>query len=222
MQRPLWHRRLPRHRFRRCMISASSVFFGGLAAMIALFVAATRPEVSSRVVTNLSWAFVIVFLGLASFQWRSEYRRRTYDPALAIKYSDEFSGSDMNGSRHRAAKQLKSSRDKLTDAELPELDEIFDFFEDLGFYANGDQISAEVAHHTFYYWIQGYCSAAGDYLDAKRKKPGESTRWEHVRILLDLTSEVEAERTKLTRGKNIAGDVLEFLNDEIRSTSREE
>jgi hypothetical protein len=201
------------------MVSASSVFFGGLAAMIALFVASTRPDVSSHVVTNLSWAFVILFLGLASLQWRNEYRRRTYDSALAIKYSDEFGAPDMNASRHSAAKQLKASRDNLSDTELPELDEIFDFFEDLGFYTEGDQISAEVVHHTFYYWIRGYCSAAGDYLEAKRKKAGESTRWEHVRILFELTSEVEAKRTKVMRGTNIAGDISEFLNDEIMSTS---
>jgi hypothetical protein len=196
-----WHRRLLRHRFRRCMVSASSVFFGGLAAMIALFVAATRPDVSSHVVTTLSWVFVIVFLGLAFLQWRSEYRRRTYDSAFAIKYSDEFSGPDMNASRHSAAKQLKASRDKLAEAELPELDEIFDFFEDLGFYTNGDQVSAEVVHHTFYYWIRGYCSAAGDYIEAKRKKAGESARWEYVRILFELTSEVEARRTKNRAGR---------------------
>jgi hypothetical protein len=202
------------------MISASSVFFGGLAAMIALFVAATRPDVSGSAVTILSWVFVVLFLGLASLQWHSEYRRRTYDSALALKYSDDFNDPDMVASRHAASKQLKVSQHRLSDPtfELPELDGIFDFLEDLGFYTIGDQLSAEVVHQSFYYWIKGYYSATGDYIETKRKKAGESTRWEHVQILFELTSEVEAERSRRMRDKDFAGGFIEFLDDEIAST----
>jgi hypothetical protein len=215
MQRPFWRRRLLRHRFRRSMVSASSVFYGGLAAMIAWFVAVTRPDASGWVAV-FSWVLFFVFLGLAFLQWRSEYRRRTYDSALALKYSDEFHDSEMNAIRRSAATQLRAHRDKVSDPglEIPELDEIFDFFEDLGFYTSGDQLSAEVVHHSFYYWIRGYCLAAGKYPDEKRKKLGESTRWDHIDILFELTSDVEAERSKRNHD---AGDVTAFLEDEIRS-----
>jgi len=37
----------------------------------------------------------------------------------------------------------------LDDAELAKIDDVLDFFEDLGFYQHGYQISPEVIHHHF-------------------------------------------------------------------------
>jgi hypothetical protein len=55
--------------------------------------------------------------------------------------------------RSRAAESLKSHAGHLrkTDLHLSDIDDVLDIFEDIGFYLYGDQLTPEVAHHSFHY-----------------------------------------------------------------------
>ena len=116
----------------------------------------------------------------------------------------------MSNIRSRAAKALK----KEDGYSSIDIDDVLDFFEDLGFYMQGDQATPEAIHHTFYYWIRGYYSAARDYLEkAQEERP---TQWEFVKELFETTHEIEIERNK--SGEN-SFDLKSFLGEEINLVS---
>jgi len=224
------------HRWRRRLASGSPVLFGGGAAMIALLMpltVATLTQTASGVTTTVSlsplvvWSLlagVVVGMTLLLLQMRAEYRRRTYDPTWVLKFGDAFNSKEMKCTRSNAAAVLQNNAGNLRRSEFksPEIDEVLDFFEDLGFYMQGDQITPEVGHHAFHDWIRGYYSAARDYLDVAQET--EPTRWEFVKILFDTTNEIEAERSKGRHKKFLdATDLADFLDAEIKLvTPREE
>ena len=148
----------------------------------------------------------------------AEYKRRTYDPKWMLKFEDDFGGDDMRRQRVKAAGDIKENRDRLREEGFrsPELDNIFDFFEGVGFLMQGDEITPEYAHQAFHYWLYGYYSIAREYIDNVRKK--EPTRWECVEGLFQLTTEVEKERlAKLGKVINTldASSASAFLEEEI-------
>lgn len=170
----------------------------------------------------ISWGLLtIAAIGvvLLILQWRAEFRRRTYDPTWAVKFQDIFTCEETLEIRSRAAKALKEiNEDKRRlireDRSLLYIDDILDLFEDLGFYMQGDQITPEVIHHAFYYWIRGYYSGAQNYItNAQGQRPSQ---WEFVKGLFETTYEVEIERN----GRKIdwpldRAHLMEFLDEEI-------
>jgi hypothetical protein len=83
----------------------------------------------------------------------------------------------------------------------------------------GDQVTAESAHHAFHYWIRGYYSAARVYVKAARER--EPSTWEFVEFLFNMTDQIERERYK-NRLKDVTllgeKETDEFLDEEIAST----
>jgi hypothetical protein len=77
----------------------------------------------------------------------------------------------------------------------------------------GDQITPEVAHHAFHYWIRGYYSAAKPYLENKQQQ--RLTQWEWVPFLLEATHEIEVERNGQVKKLLDAPDVEKFLAEEM-------
>ncbi len=164
---------------------------------------------------------VVLVIGLLiiGVQAWLEYRTRTYDWTLALKYQGEF--GRLVGKRIRAAKLLINMKDdltKLTDErikqELEEIDPVLDFFEDIGFYMKGYQISPEVVHHHFYHWIRGYWKSAQSYVDAWRDEDigKDATRWSHLKELYDVTTEIEESKGNYKR----PFDRDDFLGEEVR------
>src|SRR5262249_9738850 len=148
----------------------------------------TNALLSQRAGWILFSLFIVVGLVMV-LQTRAEYRKRTYDPTWAIKFSEIFDSERMRTARAKAACALKD-KDTLSS----EVDEVLNFFEDLGFYMQGDQLTPEVAHHAFQYWIRGYYSAAYEYLKAGQEQ--EQSHWEFIGMLLEATNEIERERVK--------------------------
>jgi hypothetical protein len=148
----------------------------------------------------------------------AEYRKRTYDPTWALKFDDKFDSAEMRSARSKAAKALKDKQGRLgcADYTSPDIDDVLDFFEGLGFFMQGDQITPEVAHHAFHHWIRGYYSAAKEYLEAAQKT--EPSHWEYVRTLFEITNQVERERVR-KKGKHKIlldeGGIAKFLDEEI-------
>jgi hypothetical protein len=218
------------HRARRALASSSPILFAGLVAMTPLVIATLTQGASGVTTVSLSpligWSLLaglIAGMALLVFQMRAEYRKRTYDPTWALKFSDIFDSKDMKCTRSKAARTLKDNIGRLRDSNFAssDVDDVLDFFEDLGFYMQGDQITPEVAHHSFHYWICGYYSIARDYLEVGQEK--EPSRWEFVKILFDATNEIEVERNKGYSKKHLdAVELNHFLKTEIELNNREE
>ncbi len=219
------------HRYRRLWASGSPVLLGGGAAMITALGTVTiayfthQSEGTTAVSLNppVFWGLLvgaIVGLGALAMQWMSEYRKRTYDPTWALKFDALFCSLEMKEMRSRAAEVLQNKSSMLRDSSFmsPEIDDILDFFEDLGFYMQGDQITPEVTHHAFFYWIHGYYSAARDYIEtAQRTSP---SAWEFLRDLFETTYEIEEERSKGNCKQFLdASELTRFLSGEIERKS---
>jgi hypothetical protein len=148
------------HRLRRRFASGSRVLLIGGPPIITVAVATWTKTLDANVISVPWWLIIGGIIGviLLLFQAGVEYQVRTYDSALAFRFDDRFFDDEMRKARSKAAKLLKESQGKLrrTDPELADIDDVLDFFEDLGFYQHGDQITPEVAHHHFYHWIRGY------------------------------------------------------------------
>jgi hypothetical protein len=218
---------LASHGRRRVWASVPTVVLAGGAAMITalgtvVIAFLTQPSSAN---TN-AWLHEAIFWGLLGgvivtvillcVQTKFEYGKRTYDPTWAIKFDAIFNAKEMKETRSKAAKHLKEHILKQREKGYTnhDLDDVLDFFEDLGFYMISDQITPEVTHHAFYYWIRGYYSAAGVYMEcAHVKRPSQ---WEYVEQLCEITHEIELERSKEQATKILEkADIDDFLDEEI-------
>ena len=170
----------------------------------------------SGITGTFRWWYLAFTIGLIFIimQTYLEYQRREHDPTWALKYQDVFNSRDFRKKRSRAAKaiiqQLENPKDEFSD----EVDPILDFFEDLGFYCKGGQISPEVIHHHFYEWIRPYLQATDSYIHEEQKE--EPTAWEHLAYLQDVVDELESsklhkrqEQLRLSRS-----DLMDFMESE--------
>ena len=214
--------RLLRSRIRRFVLSTSTVLAAGLglAGVIGLPQALSKWESAWPI-----WALGVLAVGLLILRAWSEYRQQTYSPQwISSMFWKEFDNEGTREARKLAAKALKAyDGEKLRVAlsekdpdknhpDLVNIDEALDFFEDLGFYVEGDQISPEVAHQAFYYWIEGYYLSARDYIMFRQKS--SPTMWDHFRPLYEVASEVEASKVKDRKALDHK-DLQKFLEGEI-------
>ena len=169
-----------------------------------------------RIVHWVMLGLLVGFAFLVVQAWL-EYRRRTHDPTWILKFQEQF--NLLSKERAKASRCLSNDRDHLNDlekyeAQLSDIDDVLDFFEDIGFYMRGDQISPEVVHHHFYHWIRGYWEASESYVKAWQRK--EPSRWNHLKGLYETVTDVEARESGLVREQLVLepDDVAKFLNDE--------
>jgi len=159
----------------------------------------------------VAFVVVMIILGLSAY---FEYRRRTHDWVLVFNFVETFEKLH----RGKAASFLLDKSKGASD-ECSALDDLLDLFEDIGFYLKGDQISSEVVHHTFEYWIRIYCQKAESYIRDKRRT--EPLVWGHLDFLLNAVSRIEIRR----RGGGLTPQQLrlpeEELDDRLRSELRD-
>ena len=224
-------------------VSAVSVtyllmFLGLLAPVISLILGIVRtapieaqsPLATSPMPSAMSFPGLVPLLILALLialafiilQARLEYRRKTYDPTWIFKFDERFKG--MRQERLNASQLLLndiSTPASLDDAELAKIDDVLDFFEDLGFYQHGYQISPEVIHHHFYHWIRGYWSAARTYVERSRRD--ERKAWEHLEELFETGCDIET-RDGGTRERELLDreEIKDFLSNEIDECKNDE
>lgn len=200
------------------------MFIASCIAGIGLLVQA-RKAFSNETGATPTWMVVYVVLALVVglafliLQTALEFKRKTYDPTWALRYQEMWDQAEKL--RSKAADILLRKKNDLSEidkyeAQLCSIDNVLDILEDIGFYVEGDQISAEVAHHHFYHWIRLYWCAAHPYIRAWRKKPGEGARWSHIEPLFDKTSRIEAsiEKCALEKTWLDSQKIQDFLEQE--------
>ena len=134
-----------------------------------------------------------------------------------MNFQDRFDAM-KRAARPQAAETLRDKKAELGNIggpELPAIDDVLDFFEDIGLYQRTDYISPELAHHHFFHWVRGYWQASKPYVQAWRKK--EPARWNHLEELFEVICDIEAKqhggkREELTLSES---DLNEFLSQEI-------
>ena len=215
-------------RFKRWMASASSVALLFLVPLAALAIAALgKVQGPSEIhpgdvvlVISEGWIVIVAIVTfllaavIAIIETIGKYQRLTYEPTLAIKYWERLRG--MKEERAKAASALSTYHDKLGDItglrkELAPIDEILDELDAIGLYVKGQQMSPEIAHDFFYYWIRGYYEArAGEYIQQCRAE--EPKLWEHISYLYIITSQVEhgfCSRSKKLDEKRVTAFLVE-------------
>lgn len=208
-----------KHKLIRLAVAAPIT--GGALVILMMFV--TQPGTGPG--TRFNWSFAIVTvvgLLLLGLQTWANYYRQWYDPTLGLKYQDLFCAPELLDSRKRACRHF------LKHKEWPiEIEDMLDVFDDLGFYVQTIQVSRDVLHQYFYWWIRGYVGMAEGYIKAKqkgdstKKEPADPTRWEHCKLLLEEVSTVEAARLKAVKAADRSVDWSEdqkmrFLKEEAQ------
>ncbi len=205
------------HRMRRLVASGSPLLFAGGVAIAGLAVSGISKGLNLDHIAV--WVLFVLWIALLLLQMNAEYRRRTFDPTWLVKFSDEFHSDELFPTRCKASQFLKKNVGQLADKRSSDLDSLFDFLEQVGFLLQGDQITAESAHHAFHHWIRGYWCAAQDYVAAARA--AEPSIWEFVEVLFDMTDQIEQERCKNARKHVKLLDktgIVDFLDEEIDAT----
>jgi hypothetical protein len=146
-----------------------------------------------------------------------EYRRVKYDPQWAMNFQDRFNAATMTQARSKAAQTLldnKADLRNIDNAALADIDDVLDFFEDIGLYQRADHISPELAHHHFFHWTRGYWQAANQYVEAWRVN--EPARWNHLEELFDTSCDIELSEQGGTREqlRLSDADLDDFLKQE--------
>jgi hypothetical protein len=240
---------LSRTRWRRRWTSASAVLAGALSIAVLIEIgkiATAGSKASPSSASDALGVWWIVGIGAVSavllfLRAHSEYRKKTYDPTWAIKFTDWFGEEAMREARSRAAKTLQEFYGRSVDRgsllsdpdqafenlisrrtrdyeEFEDIEDVLDFFEELGFYVNGDQVTAELAHQSFFYWIEVYYRASKKYVTFCQEESGP-TAWEHIEYLYKVTRDVEKERSRDKFNEIITYSKFEeFLRDEIALT----
>jgi hypothetical protein len=212
--------RLRREKTLRLIASTSAYAFALVTLLAAAIIGLSRSSASAPI--GRSWwiglaVLLVATLVVVGCQAWVEYRRRTHDPTWILKYQEMFDG--LKEGRCAAASTLIEHKGHLGDLDgkrdvLGNIDDVLDFFDDVGFYQKGGQISPESAHHHFYHWLRMYWQASRDYVEAWQRK--ESARWNHVGELFEITSEVEMREQQCTRLEITlsCNDLDEYLEQE--------
>ena len=175
---------------------------------------------------TLSWIFwLILFFGfsLIFLQTFTEYHRRTHDPLLILEWQEMF--DEMGKARDAAARAMieylsvskhERSWSKVSKAKPEDLEDVFDLFDDLGFYIEGGQFSPEVAHHHFYNWIRIYLQEGFSYIEQNRKDNHEPKKWDHCEFLFQQVNEIEKTTNQFETDLNWSDDKLKkYLSYEL-------
>jgi hypothetical protein len=201
-------------RKRRCVSSLPTGDVIATIAAIATIAPVAITIFSGNMKGSLIALLVVVVIGMVFLVWmvkektQSEYKRRTFDPASIAFLQDAFDQLEKGGGRNRAAEvclnflkmegEEKNRWKQIPKAEREEVEPVLDFFEDAGYYLNGDIFSDELAHHNFFHWIRGWYSILKTYIEfyqEEKDHEDEKTTYCWIESLYRRTAEIEKEGT---------------------------
>jgi hypothetical protein len=190
------------------------------------------PESTQFALSVLHWAVfigIVLFLLIVVKTWL-EYRRRTYDPTLIFQFQKEFDLLEEKCIRADGAKVCISFLERSEDSrqwktvprpEQEKLEPVLDFFEDLGFYLNGDQLSDEVAHHHFFHVLRGWYSNLELYIKYYREDRKQEAAYENIEPLYERVARIEKKYQRPILWLNSDKEKLEFLKEECGDSEPE-
>ena len=184
----------------------------------------TFPAVAgSNIGLKLMLFVMVVVLILKTFV---EYRHKKYDFELVFIFDEAF--EKLIPKRVEAVEVCKKYLDlksqkgdvekwgEMEAKEREKVEPVLDFFEDIGFYLHGNQISDEVAHHHYYHWVLGYWSVLESYVEFYHKHDpnGEPSAYVWIQPLFERLCEIEKTRPVPKTFLKSYEDKMDFLNEE--------
>ena len=140
--------------------------------------------------------FIVFIATLSSLSYKAHIKK-TYDPTLVREFEKEFF-YEMPKQRSRAAGVLllySKKQDWKAISNVSDIEPIFDFFDTIGFYFYGVQLSDRVIHQSFYHWIVLYYQTGNFYIkEARKGRDGENAVWEFVNPLVAAIVRIEAKK----------------------------
>ena len=165
------------------------------------------PNTRHALVTNhgsqllIFWLAVALWLGVGVSLAIKAHRRRVFDPTLVLKFEKEF--EDLSEERARAAGALllySLTGDWNKVPQGADIEPVLDFFDNLGFYLYGDQLSERVIHQSFCHWLVLYYHDGCSYIRIRQDGPdGERSTWEHIEFLITEVYDLEAAKQGCSR-----------------------
>ncbi len=184
--------------------AAAIGFLLAIATYVGPSIQSSTHDVSQKSCLRLVIAGILVIFAVAagvSATYKA-HLKRAYDPSLVLRFEKEFF-SDMTEQRGKAAAVLLQYSDTGDWGKIPdaaEIEPILDFFDNLGFYLYGNQLSERVLHQSFCHWIALYYQEGSSYIRQRQKgEEGEKSTWEHIEYLVSEVFEIESVKQGCSR-----------------------
>lgn len=116
-----------------------------------------------------------------------QIQRTKYTLSLDVihRINDRFDAPRFRKIRKQAAASLKANSPGY------EVAEVLDFLDEIGFLVcDRNAIDRRTAWNMFYYWVDGYCTNAKNYIDVTQTIEG-TTVWANIKTLYDELKRIE-------------------------------
>ncbi len=180
---------------------------------------------------QLDWTAIgTILLAIAAFasmgqQWRQFKKLRADDSERAFKNSSvtlitdfDKQFDDLIDERIKVAKIIienKILENPSFDFSILQnrMDDIYDFFDTLGYFVEQKYIKPEVVHQYFYHWFSMYFEFYKIY-NIKELSGFDKTVWNNMPKLSEIMENVESELLGKRRKKITKDDLVKFFGEE--------
>jgi hypothetical protein len=152
----------------------------------------------------------LVGVGIAYHAFKSQVKSfaSSVSADLALKLVQDFDGESSVARRGRVANAY------LNNLRIAEADDVFDFFEQLGFFVRKGLIEVDVAHSFFFHWVNLYW-IAGKQTIAEKRTECEGL-WKDFEHLYNALLQIEMKTIPRSRFINPSAELIKkSLEDEL-------
>jgi hypothetical protein len=127
---------------------------------------------------------------------------------LALKLADDFDSEISLARRGRVANAF------LNNLKIAEADDVFDFFEQVGFFVRKGLIESDVAHSFFFHWVNLYWIAGRQAIAEKRVE--SEGLWKDFEFLYQKLLNIEMTTDPRSRFINPSSEIIKkYLEEEL-------
>ena len=148
----------------------------------------------------------VVFWGI----WRQTRSfAQSVSADLGFKLNDRFDGPILKETRKEATEALLEGR------KSADIDDLFDFFETVGFYVDRGLLDERIAHTLFFYWVNLYWVAGKEQINNNRL--ASKGVWIYFGKLHDRLLKIEIDDDPKSRDINPSEDrIRQMLQYELK------
>ncbi len=150
-----------------------------------------------------------VLVAICALIYQIRRSRFSLNVELCLKLEDKFNSPDFHKIRSNAAKLILKG-------DLLKAEDVFDFFETLGYLVHEKALDKEIVWNTFFEWVQGYWSAGVNYIQEARQKDKDQTIWEEFEYLYNELLKVQRKRANRSQPAFFnQSELTTFLKEEF-------
>jgi hypothetical protein len=149
-----------------------------------------------------------VLVAISALWWQIRRARVSTNVELVLKFDDKFNREDFRRIRSIAARQFRGSQ------SADSAEDVFDFFETLGYLVRTGAIEKELAWHTFYEWVRGYWSVGLQHIQTKRQERKDPALWADFEYLHKVLLKVQRKTSSGDPELLTTAEIDKFLTDE--------